>query len=109
MKRKILVLGFVLLLCVNLCAPVCAAPGGTAGTLPVTPDFSFSSSVGSWFTALTVHTDGTFEGSYYDSDMGDTGDGYPNGIVYLSTFSGTFDHVTQVDPYTWSIDRKSVV
>lgn len=103
MKQKILTVGLVLLLYVSLCVPALAALEGNAKSLPMMPDFSFSSGVGGWSTECTVHTDGTFEGSYHDSDMGDIGDEYPNGTVYISTFSGAFDHITQVDSYTWSM------
>ncbi|MBR1568283.1 MAG: hypothetical protein IJ648_04905 [Lachnospiraceae bacterium] len=53
-------------------------------------EYDFSSGVGGWGTYLTVNSDGTFEGSYHDSDMGDMADEYPNGTVYLSTFTGKF-------------------
>ena len=42
--------------------------------------FYFSSGAGGWATELKVYADGTFEGHYYDSDMGDRGNGYPNEI-----------------------------
>ena len=42
-------------------------------------EFWFGSGVGAWCTTLQIQPDGSFEGQYHDSDMGDTGDGYPNG------------------------------
>lgn len=106
--KKLLAAGLVLFLCISLCVPALAAPDGNAGVLPVTPVFSFSSGAGAWFSECTVHTDGTFEGNYHDSDMGVTGEGYPNGTVYVSTFYGAFDHITQVDAYTWSMKLASL-
>ena len=106
--KKLLAVGSVLFLCISLCIPVLAAPDGNAGALPVMPVFSFSNGVGAWFTECKVHTDGTFEGYYQDSDMGVTGDGYPNGTLYVCTFYGAFDHITQVDTYTWSMKVASL-
>ena len=58
--------------------------------------FYFSSGVGGWATELKVYADGTFEGHYYDSDMGDTGDDYPNGTQYDCRFKGKFSTPEQV-------------
>ena len=46
---------------------------------------------------------GSFEGSYYDADMGDRGENYPNGTVYLCNFYGKFTDITQVNDYTYSM------
>ncbi len=68
------------------------------------PDyFYFASGVGAWSTDLTIAEDGTFTGSYHDSDMGDDGEDYPNGTIYVSSFSGRFGNVTRVDDYTYSM------
>ena len=40
---------------------------------------------------LLLNADGSFTGQYSDSDMGDAGEGYPNGTLYLCTFSGRFE------------------
>lgn len=58
----------------------------------IMPDFFyFSSGAGGWSTDITISEDGSFDGSYYDSDMGDTGEGYPNGTMYVCDFTGKFD------------------
>lgn len=58
----------------------------------IMPDFFyFSSGAGGWSTDVTISEDGSFDGSYYDSDMGDTGEGYPNGTMYVCDFTGKFD------------------
>ncbi|MEO2301803.1 hypothetical protein [Bifidobacterium longum] len=52
--------------------------------------------VGAWGTVMKVNKDGTFSGSYHDSDMGATGDGYLigndvdtlNGKALLNVTSG---------------------
>ncbi len=72
-------------------------------------DFYFASGVGAWGTELTLHADGSFEGSFHDSDMGDTGDGYPNGTVYISQFSGQFDHVRKIDEYTYLLSLTELI
>ncbi len=67
------------------------------------PDFEFASGVGGWDTTLNIASDGTFDGFFHDSDMGDSGPGYPNGTIYVCTFSGKFGKVKRVDDYTYSM------
>ena len=50
--------------------------------------FYFSSGVGAWGTEMNIAADGSFTGNYHDSEMGDIGDGYPNGTIYGCTFNG---------------------
>lgn len=76
------------------------------GILPDT--FVFSSGVGAWDTQVSIAPDGSFAGTYHDSDMGDTGENYPNGTEYICEFSGQFSQPTQVDDYTWSVQLESV-
>ena len=64
-------------------------------------EFYFSSGAGAWDTQLTIQPDGHFSGNYHDSDMGDTGEGYPNGTLYFCNFSGTFTNPEKVDDYTY--------
>ena len=81
-----------------------------AGDLPMDlPDsFWFSSGAGAWGTEIELHQDGTFVGEYHDSDMGSTGDGYPGGTVYISSCTGSFDEVTVLDDYTYSMHLNSI-
>lgn len=65
--------------------------------------FVFASGVGAWQTMLTINEDGTFEGEYHDSDMGTVGEGYPNGVVYSSTFKGKFTEPKKVNEYIYSM------
>lgn len=67
-------------------------------------EFWFGSGAGAWRTVLYVADDGSFEGLYTDSDMGSTGDNYPNGICYSSEFTGTFTAPKKVDEYTYSVE-----
>lgn len=65
-------------------------------------EFFFASGVGAWSTELYIHEDGTFEGLYHDSDMGDIGEEYPDGIRYFCKFTGKFAKPQKVDEYTYS-------
>ena len=68
------------------------------------PDsFSFASGAGAWSTELIVAADGSFTGAYGDSDMGDSGPGYPNGTHYYASFSGQFGKVRKIDEYTYEM------
>ena len=79
---------------------------GLFGILPDT--FVFPSGVGAWDTQVSIAPDGSFAGTYHDSDMGDTGEGYPNGTEYICEFSGQFSQPTQVDDHTWSVQLESL-
>ena len=75
------------------------------GSLPeaLPKEFVFASGAGAWGTMITLNRDGSFEGSYSDSEMGDSGENYPHGSVYVSEFSGQFDDIKQVDDHTYSM------
>ena len=70
-------------------------------------NFCFSSGAGGWGTYLEMDSDGNFTGDYHDSDMGDTGEGYPNGTVYVCNFSGKFTDIEQVDEHTYKMKLES--
>ena len=70
--------------------------------------FEFASGAGGWSTGLGFGPNGTFKGNYHDSDMGDTGNGYPYGTVYVCDFSGSFSNAVKVDNFTWTIRLKDV-
>ncbi len=65
--------------------------------------FYLSSGVGAWSTDLYLEKDGSFTGRYHDSDMGDTGEGYPKGTVYVCEFSGRFGQGERLDPFTYGL------
>lgn len=65
-------------------------------------EFQFCSGIDAWGTSLSVQEDGTFRGEYHDSDMGDIGDGYPGGTLYLSRFTGTFSEPEKINDYTYA-------
>lgn len=65
-------------------------------------EFVFSSGAGAWCTSLTFEENGAFTGYFHDSEMGETGEGYPDGSVYGCTFHGQISDVKSVDEYTWT-------
>ena len=65
--------------------------------------WSFCSGAGAWSTDLKIQPDGSFIGDYHDSDMGDTAETYPNGTVYICSFSGKMSLVEQVDENSWKL------
>lgn len=70
--------------------------------------FYFSSGVGAWSTELRINSDGTFKGNYHDADMGDSGDDYPNGTLYLCGFTGKFSNLEKVDEFTYKMKLASL-
>lgn len=71
-------------------------------------EFLFCSGVGAWGTVLTIDKNGAFEGTYHDTNMGDAGEGYPDGTVYLCDFSGQFTEPFKVNSYTYSAEIESI-
>lgn len=65
--------------------------------------FSFSSGAGGWSTDLIVGENGAFTGSYHDSEMGETGEGYPKGSYYGCTFHGQLSDPEAMDEYSWKV------
>lgn len=64
-------------------------------------EFFFSSGAGGWWTEMYIHEDGSFEGIYRDGNMGITGEDYPNGQMYYSSFNGKFTEPEMIDEYTY--------
>lgn len=70
--------------------------------------FTFTSGVGGWQTTMYMQADGSFAGEYFDSDMGVTGEGYPDGTVYVCTFNGQFAPLSRVDDLTYTTEVESI-
>lgn len=70
--------------------------------------FYYSSGAGGWATELKVFSDGSFQGHYYDSDMGDTGADYPNGTQYDCQFRGKFSTPEQVSNYSYAMQVEKI-
>lgn len=65
--------------------------------------FVFSSGAGAWSTNMVVASDGTFTGTYHDTDMGDRGEGYPNGTRYETNFTGAFTTPEKVGDHSYAM------
>ncbi len=65
--------------------------------------FYFSSGAGAWGTELQLNEDGTFTGYFRDTNMGENGEGYPNGTAYVCAFSGRFGSSEKLDDYSYSV------
>lgn len=50
---------------------------------------------------MSIDSDGTFLGRYQDSNMGETGDEYPNGTEYFCDFSGKFAVPQKIGEYSY--------
>lgn len=66
-------------------------------------EWSFSSGVGGWSTDMQIFPDGSFIGNFHDSEMGEIGDAYPDGTVYVCVFSGQMSLVEQVQENVWKL------
>lgn len=62
----------------------------------------FSSGAGGWGTEIVLNEDGTFTGSYHDSEMGESGEGYL-ATVYISVFEGQFGEITKRNDDSYSM------
>ena len=71
-------------------------------------DFYFSSGVAAWGTELILSSDFSFSGSVSDFNMGDSGEGYPDGTCYVSTFRGKFQILSQIDEYSYFLELISL-
>lgn len=65
--------------------------------------FDFSSGAGAWGEEFTIEKDGYFTGKYFDSNMGETGEGYPDGTFYSCSYSGHFTDLTKVGEYSYEM------
>ena len=63
--------------------------------------FGFMSGVGAWETMLTVYEDGSFDGEFYDMNMGETGEDHEDGTIYECFFKGKFAVPEAADELTY--------
>ena len=68
----------------------------------------FSSGVGAWWTKIVIHANGSFEGEFQDTDMGEIGEEHPNGTVYECKFTGYFTKPEKINDYTYSLRLQTV-
>ena len=65
--------------------------------------YEFSSGAGGWSDEFEIEKDGYFHGNYHDSDMGDTGEGYEDGTMYIAHYSGHLGNLEKVDDLTYTM------
>ena len=70
--------------------------------------FIFASGSGGWSTDLTILDRWAFAGSFHDSDLGEVGDGYPNGTVSICDFTGFLSEPEQIAPYAFKFNVLSM-
>ena len=66
-------------------------------------EWFFSSGVGAWFTSFQMDETGAFTGQFHDGEMGEIGEGYPNGTQYGCLFHGLARMGDQIDETTWEL------
>lgn len=71
--------------------------------LPVR-SFGHSSGHGAWGSEIEIAEDGSFIGKYHDTNMGESGEGYPHGTVRQCNFYGKFKNSSQIDAYTYTCE-----
>lgn len=71
-------------------------------------EYQLSSQGGVWSTTIVINSDGTFSGEYYDYDALATGENYPYGTLYESSFTGEFSGMKKVDEYTYYLYIKDI-
>ena len=71
-------------------------------------NFIFSSGAGGWQTEMSIAEDGTFQGVYYDGDLGVIGENYPNGTYYYCSFFGKFAKPVKQEEYSYSTAIESI-
>ena len=71
-------------------------------------NFSFLSGAGGWSTDMVIAEDGTFYGTYHDSEMGSASENYPNGTYYFCSFKGKFSEPVQKEEYVYSTTIESI-
>lgn len=105
-KKKLfsLLLGLCLMVCAG-CAPT-SSPGLPPADYPL--ELLFSSGAGAWRTVLTLNDDGSFSGFFSDSNLGETGKDYPNGTVYLCSFTGRFSAAEKTDIHSYPLTLEEV-
>ena len=107
MKKMIALLMTLALMLCAVCACAEEAQGFSFDEI-ADMDWSFSSGAGGWSTDMQIAADGTFSGSFHDSEMGEIGDDYPNGSLYTCSFTGQLSVVEQVDEYSWKLKVDSL-
>ena len=68
-----------------------------------TRQFYFDSGAGAWREWFTIEKDGYLTGHFSDSNMGENGEGYPDGTFYCCSYSGHFTDLIKVGEYIYEM------
>ena len=72
-------------------------------------NFTFSSGAGGWATELVLAPDGSFEGHFFDGELGENDEEkYPNGTRYVCDFIGSFYNITKISDTSYSLQIKDL-
>ena len=71
-------------------------------------EWTFCSGAGAWSTDLRIGADGSFTGEYHDSEMGEADTTYPDGTIYIGSFSGRLALLEQLDDNSWKVKVESL-
>ncbi len=71
--------------------------------------YYFSSGAGGWGEEFIIERDGFFKGTFHDSDMGVTGEDYPDGTFYSSNYSGYFENLKKIDEYSYEMTMREII
>ena len=63
--------------------------------------FQFTRGTDAWSTLLTLQPDGSFTGTYRDTDVEDNNAEYPNGTCHICEFSCRFTDIQQISDFVW--------
>ena len=70
--------------------------------------FYFSSGAGAWATELYLEKDGSFEGGFHDTNMGEIGDENPYGTCYVCNFSGKFEITEKISETAYKMTLSEI-
>ena len=107
-KKGVLIMKRIMTWLLTLAFVLCTI-GACAGTNGLTfeelarADWSFCSGAGGWSTDMQIRSDGSFTGTFHDSEMGESAETYPNGTVYFCSFSGLMTITERIDENTWKV------
>lgn len=70
--------------------------------------FEFSSGAGGWGENFRIERDGYFTGNFHDSDMGDIGEGYDGGTIYVCSYTGHFTDLKKISDYAYEMKLQDI-
>lgn len=72
-------------------------------TLPRRLEMTFRRDGGSWSSTLRINVDGSFSGSFQETNQEEVGEDYPNGTVRYCDFQGRFQITAKLNDDTYAL------